>query len=105
MFLSQPYEFYLLFKPDENPEWPTPETWLNIGLITLTFIAYAYLLIPLGFILATTLEMFALSLIFRGPWFKSLVAAFLFSLFLFGVFDYALALNLPSGQIFKAVTG
>jgi len=97
--------FYLIFKPDPNPTWPAPDAWLRIGLITLSFIGYAYLMVPLGFIVATTLEMFTLSLIFKGPLLKAALGALVFSLFLYGLFDYLLDLSLPYGMIFRGWIG
>lgn len=96
---------YLIIKPDPSPQWPATETWLRIGLITLTFIAYAYLLVPVGFVLATTFEMSALALIFRGPVVKTILASLLFSLLLYGLFDVVLDLSLPTGQIFRGLLG
>ncbi len=65
---------YLIIRPDENVAWPKGESWLRIGLVTLSFIAYAYLLVPLGFIVTTTLEMLALAILFGGPPLRALIA-------------------------------
>lgn len=99
------FSLYLIIKPDPSPEWPGVDTWLRIGLITLTFIAYAYLLVPTGFVLATTFEMSALAIIFRGPVVKSIAASFIFSLFLYSLFDMVLDLSLPTGLIFRGFLG
>lgn len=96
---------YLIFKPDPSPIWPTSDTWLRIGLITLTFIAYAYLLVPIGFVLATTLEMTALALIFQGPLLKTVIGSLLFSLMLYGLFAVVLELSLPTGLVFRGLWG
>lgn len=95
--------FYLLFKPDPDPEWPSRDEWVRIVLITLTFIGYAYLMNPLGFIIATTLEMIALSLIFRGPLWPAVLSSFVFTLALYGLFEIALDLSLPTGQLIKMI--
>lgn len=96
---------YLMIKPDPSPEWPGSATWLRIGLITLTFIVYAYLMVPVGFVLATTFEVTALALIFRGPPLKSLTGAFLLSAALYGLFASLLDLSLPTGTIFRELWG
>ena len=96
---------YLIIKPDPSPVWPGSATWIRIGLITLTFIAYAYLMVPIGFVLATTFEVTALALIFRGPLLKSLVGAFILSAALYGLFDMLLGLSLPTGLIFRGWWG
>lgn len=99
------FSIYLLVKPDKNPTWPRPEGWLRMGLVTLSFIAYAYLLVPVGFIIATTFEMFALGNIFRGPVWKSLIASVLFSIALYVLFDRLLGLSLPTGQLIAPLLG
>ena len=96
---------YLIVKPDPSPVWPSSATWLRIGLITLTFVAYAYLMVPIGFVLATAFEVTALALIFRGPLLKSLVGAFVLSAALYGLFDTLLDLSLPTGLIFRGLWG
>lgn len=96
---------YLIIKPDPSPVWPSSKVWIRIGLITLTFIVYAYLMIPIGFVLATTLEIVALALIFRGPLLKSLIGAFLLSAALYGLFVTLLNLSLPTGLMFRGLWG
>ena len=96
---------YLIIKPDPSPTWPGVNTWLKIGLITLTLIIYAYLMVPIGFVLATTFVVTALALIFRGPPLKSFIGALILSAALYGLFDVLLDLSLPSGQIFRGLWG
>ena len=96
---------YLIIKPDPSPVWPNAATWLKIGLITLTFIIYAYLMVPIGFVLATTFEITALALIFRGPLLKGLGGALILSAGLYGLFDILLDLSLPTGLIFRGLWG
>ena len=96
---------YLIVKPDPNPVWPAPITWLRIGLIILIFIAYAYLLVPIGFVLSTTFVMSALAIMFRGPWLKSIAASLIFSALLYGLFAVVLDLSLPTGLIFRNLMG
>ena len=93
----------LILKPEEGYTWPHPRGWLRIGLVTLSLLAYAYVIEPLGYILATTLEMFALSLIFGGPRLRSLAASLVFSAALFVLFFYILDLRLPTGDIFEGL--
>ena len=93
------FSIALIFRPTPNPTWPPPFAWAKMGLILVTFIVYAYLLKPLGFVLATSAEMVTLSLIFGGPLLKSIVAGVGFSLFLYLLFSYALGLGLPRGLL------
>ncbi len=96
---------YLIIKPDPSPVWPGSKTWIRIGLITLTFIVYAYLMVPIGFVLSTTFEITALALIFRGPPLKSIIGAFLLSAALYSLFDILLDLSLPTGSVFRGLWG
>ncbi|MBV7335234.1 tripartite tricarboxylate transporter TctB family protein [Chloroflexi bacterium TSY] len=94
------FSLLLAIKPSPDPAWPKWDAWVKMALILVTFVVYAYLLKPLGFVVSTALEMFALSLIFQGPLLKSLIASFAFSLFLYLLFSYALGLGLPRGILF-----
>lgn len=96
---------YLIVKPDENPGWPKPEGWLRMGLVTLSFVAYAYLLVPLGFVVTTTLEMVALALLFGGPPLRALIASAIFSFALYVLFNNLLGLGLPTGVLFRQLLG
>ncbi len=93
----------LMLKPDENPEWPQAQGWLRIGLILASFIVYSYIIEPLGYIVATSLEMIALSLIFKGPPVKSIIASVVFSTVMFILFFVILDLRLPVGEIFEGM--
>lgn len=55
---------WLILRPDPEPAWPGRGFWVLFGLVLLSLVAYAYLLVPLGFIVMTTLEMTLLSLLF-----------------------------------------
>ncbi len=62
-----------------------------------SFVLYAALLAPLGFVVATTLEFILLALLFGGRPAGSALAGAAFALFLFGLFVYGLGLPLPLG--------
>lgn len=96
---------YMIIKPDVDPQWPDRSGWIRMGLIILSFIVYAYIMEPFGFVIATTFEMVSLAYVFKGPRIKSVVTGFLFSLFLFGLFSYVLSLSLPTGTIFESLGG
>jgi len=55
---------YLIVRPDPDPEWPNAIAWGRMALIILSFVVYAYIMEPLGFIITTTFEMIALGYIF-----------------------------------------
>jgi putative tricarboxylic transport membrane protein len=99
--LTGAISLYLVARPDaEGEAWPSRGLWGRIGLVLLSFVAYAYLLVPLGFIVATILEVTALSLLFRGPPLWSVVGAVAFSFATYALFVYALGLPLPAGWLF-----
>ena len=97
---------FLIFKPEKNPKWPTnPAVWLKMGLILVSFVVYAYLIEPLGFILSTGLEMSVLAYLFNGPILKGVVASFIFATFVFLLFDTGLSLSLPTGSVLERLGG
>jgi len=63
-------------------------------------VAYAYLVVPLGFILTTTLEMTLLSLLFGARWWQGLLGALAFTLAVYFLFTEALGVTLPVGRVF-----
>lgn len=84
-------------RPGEEPSWPSGAVWLRLLAVLSSLFLYAWLLAPLGFVAATTLEVACLSLLFDGPPLRSLAAALALSVALYGLFDYALGLPLPTG--------
>lgn len=71
----------------------------RLVLASVSFVAYALLLAPLGFLPATALEFAALAVLFGGRPLASLAVGAGFSVFLFVVFVYALGLPLPLGVL------
>lgn len=90
---------FLIIRPDQNPAWPQRSAWIKMGIIIGSFVLYANVIRPLGFIVATSLEMIVLSLVFNGPPLKAIISSVLFSLFLYILFSFALDLGLPRGII------
>jgi len=91
---------WLLFRPDPDPAWPPLGFWPVLGLVLLSLVAYAYLVVPLGFILTTTLEMTLLSLLFGARWWQGLGGALAFTLAVYFLFTEGLGVTLPVGRIF-----
>lgn len=91
---------WLILKPDPNPNWPKRGFWLPFALILLSIVAYACLVVPLGFILATTLEMTLLLVLFGARWWQGLGGALAFTLTIYLLFTQALGVPLPPGRIF-----
>jgi putative tricarboxylic transport membrane protein len=67
------------------------------------FGAYAALLAPLGFVVATTATVSTLSMLFGAPWKKAVAAALTLSVVLWYLFVWVLGLILPLGSLWEAV--
>ena len=91
----------LIFKPSSfRPAWPASSTWLALGGMVVGLVLYAYLIVPVGFILSTTLIIALMALLFNAPPLRSLLASFAVSLGLYSLFVFALGISLPVGRIF-----
>ncbi|MBO1436821.1 tripartite tricarboxylate transporter TctB family protein [Meiothermus sp. CFH 77666] len=91
---------WLLFRPDPEPDWPPRRFWPVLGLVLLSLVAYAYLIVPLGFIVTTTLEMTLLAVLFGARWWQGLGGALAFTLAVYLLFTQGLGVTLPVGRIF-----
>lgn len=80
--------------------WSPLNSWVNIGLLLTSFVAYAFLLVPIGFLTATTLETSFVSQRFGAKVWQALVTGLLVSLMLYTLFVFALNIPLPVGRIF-----
>ena len=76
-----------------------PAGGLRIVAAASSFILYAALLAPLGFVVATALEFAILAMLFGGRPFASVLAGTVFALLFFGLFVYGLGLPLPLGVL------
>ncbi len=93
----------LLVRGGEPRVWPTGAVLLRMGAAAAVFGGYALLLAPLGFVVATTAAVGALSMLFGGPWRKSLGSAATLSVVLWYLFVWALGLPLPLGALWEAM--
>jgi putative tricarboxylic transport membrane protein len=91
---------FIVFRVDPNPAWFGRKTWLNLSLVTLSFIIYGYLLVPIGFIAATVLETTFVSQRFGAKVQHAVVTGLLASLAMYVLFVYALGIPLPIGRVF-----
>ncbi len=71
----------------------------RLALASASFVVYALLLAPLGFVPATALEFAALAVLFGGRPLPGLAVGVGFAVVLFVVFVYALGLPLPLGVL------
>ncbi len=85
---------YLVFRPDEEPEWPGLRTLGALAIAVGVLVLYAYSLRPLGFLLPTAIASGLLSYqITPRPRAAAIIGVCL-SAVLFVVFRYALGLGL-----------
>lgn len=92
----------IMIRTDPNPKWITRAGWINFVIVPISFILYAYLLVPIGFILATTLETAFVSQRFGAKLLPALITGLISSLVLYALFVFALGLPLPIGKVFGA---
>lgn len=77
----------------------TPGGGRTIALAAASFVVYALLLAPLGFVPATTLTFAALARLFGGTLGRGALVGLVFALLLYVLFVYALGLPLPLGML------
>ncbi|HSA79460.1 MAG TPA: tripartite tricarboxylate transporter TctB family protein [Geminicoccaceae bacterium] len=90
---------YLLARPDPEPDWPSRGRVLEIALATVVMIAYALLLEPLGFIIASALAVFVLCWRLGGGPGTAVVVGIGVALLIYVVFHLILGLSLPRGPL------
>jgi len=94
---------YLAARPGPGRPWPARSALLRMVGAVAAFGVYAALLAPLGFVVATTATVSALSILFGGPWKKAVTAALVLSVVLWYLFVWALGLPLPLGAVWEAL--
>lgn len=89
----------VLFEEEEKAEALEAGAARRLVLASASFVVYALLLAPLGFLSATALEFAALAILFGGRALPSLAVGVGFAAFLFVLFVYGLGLPLPLGLL------
>ena len=90
---------YLLLRPDPEPAWPRGWPLLKQAAAIGVFIAYAFLLEPLGFIVTTFIAVIALGSLLGATLVQAAAAGLGIAVVLFILFHYALSLPLPTGVL------
>lgn len=90
----------IFFKNDIKEAWSAGSGWLNLVLVSLSFLAYAYLLLPIGFLLATTLETGFVAQRFGAKLWHAALTGLAASALMYLLFVYALGIPLPIGRAF-----
>ncbi|WP_108661910.1 tripartite tricarboxylate transporter TctB family protein [Acuticoccus kandeliae] len=85
----------LILRPDPDPSWSRGMVLLRQGTTLVILIAYALLLEPFGFPIATFIAVVFLAKLLGTSWLKAGAAALIMSPLLFILFDVLLGLPLP----------
>jgi putative tricarboxylic transport membrane protein len=93
------FSLYLIVRPDPDPEWARGRALLKQALTLIVFVAYAYMLEPLGFIVATLLEVAALGWLLGAKLWQSAAAGLAIAVILYLLFNSLLGLPLPAGVL------
>jgi len=92
----------LVARPGAGPVWPARPVAVRMVAAAAAFGAFAALLRPVGFVVATTATVGVLSWLFGASWRRSLGAALGLSVALWYLFVWLLGLPLPLGAAWEA---
>jgi putative tricarboxylic transport membrane protein len=84
----------MILRPDPDPAWPGPRTFVALGIAVVVLVAYAYALKPLGFILPTFVAASLLSYQIRPRALPAFLTGVGLSFGLFALFKFVLGLGL-----------
>jgi putative tricarboxylic transport membrane protein len=90
---------YLIVRPDREPDWPRGRALLKQVLTLVAFVAYAYLLEPVGFLVSTFVAVVALGWLLGARLWQAGAAGVAIAVVLFVLFDTLLGLPLPAGVL------
>ena len=85
--------------PWREPEWPRGRALRKQVLALIAFVAYAYLLEPLGFVASTFLAVAVLGRLLGARLWQAAAAGAAIAIVLFVLFDTLLSLPLPAGVL------
>ncbi|MBW0147070.1 tripartite tricarboxylate transporter TctB family protein [Marinobacter arenosus] len=90
---------YLMIRPDPDAQWPVRKSALELVVSLLVLVVYAFLLEPLGFVVATTLAVGTLSWRMGAAPRRAFVTGLASAVVVFVLFNYGLSLSLPAGLL------
>ena len=93
------FAIYLIARPDREPAWPRGPALRKQVLALVAFVAYAYLLEPLGFVVSTFLAVVVLGWLLGARLPEAGAAGVGIAVVLFVLFDTLLGLPLPPGVL------
>lgn len=88
---------WLVIKPQPGDIWPHGKMWLELLGIAVALVLFAFLLEKLGFIIAAVLCCSYISWRMGAKWYRAIIAAIIYCLVLYFLFDSLLQLSLPKG--------
>lgn len=91
----------LIFKPDQEDGAFSPRSWFSVLTILASIIIYAYLIVPLGYMLATAILLIAQFVLLGAKPLWAIIVAVAVSVGLYLVFVYGLHVPLPLGKIWS----
>ena len=83
----------MIFRPEEEVDWPGPGAIIKIAISVIVMIAYAYSLKPFGFLLPTTLAAGILSYLITPRLTFNIIAGISLAVGLYILFRYGLGLE------------
>ncbi len=84
----------MLLRPDPEPAWPGLRAWMGMGLALIVLVAYAYTIVPLGFLIPTAIASAMIGYLIEPKAAQSAVMGAGLSAVLFIIFKYGLGLGL-----------
>ena len=93
------FAVYLVLRPDREPAWPRGPALRKQVLALVAFVAYVYLLEPLGFVVSTFLAVVVLGRLLGARLPEAGAAGVGIAVVLFVLFDTLLGLPLPAGVL------
>jgi putative tricarboxylic transport membrane protein len=88
---------YLVLRPDPEPDWPAAGRVIEIVLALVLMLAYAFLLVPLGFVVATAIASGLLSWRLGAPPVTAVLSGIGIAVGIYVVFHLILGLSLARG--------
>lgn len=84
----------ILLRPDAEPEWPGGRAWIAMGIALVVLVAYAYSIVPLGFLIPTAIASAAIGYLIEPKAMQSVMMGIGLSVVLYVIFKYGLGLGL-----------
>jgi putative tricarboxylic transport membrane protein len=86
----------ILARPDPEPHWPVRAAWVAMGAALVVLVAYAYAVVPLGFLIPTALASAAIGYLIDPKPVQSVIMGAALSAVLYIIFKFGLGLGLAA---------